>query len=49
MVNNKGDIQDEISRLGYADAVAVKYVLTPPLREQEDIEPIWYNIKTGNI
>ncbi|MBP9510145.1 MAG: dihydropyrimidinase [Fusobacteriaceae bacterium] len=33
----------------YFEADAVKYVLSPPLREQEDIESLWYNIKTGNI
>lgn len=33
----------------YFQSDAVKYVLSPPLREQEDIESIWYNIKAGNI
>lgn len=33
----------------YFQADAVKYILSPPLREQEDIEAIWYSIKAGNV
>lgn len=33
----------------YFEKDAVKYVLSPPLREKADIKKLWYNIKNGNI
>lgn len=33
----------------YFQEDGVKYILSPPLREQKDIDSLWKNIRTGNI